>query len=134
MKKLAIVGLVIVLALSLVGCCTRVDPTTKVSTKTFGNCLTAAQTLLCSPTPAQQAEAQAVLNFLNSGISVAGLVVNVPITPAEVQLIFSVVQQGGCVLATDLQTALAWYASLTATLQAKGVKAVPPPVVALYKW
>jgi len=145
MKKFLVVLVVLAMAMApIMGCCTKVDPVSKASTKTFGNCLTAAQDLLCNPTASQQAAAAAVLAFITSGIDIANIVVPVPITAAEVQLVFSVVQSGGCILATDLQKALAWYASITATLQteskmgkARGMKAasaMPPNVDVLYNW
>ena len=142
MKKY--LAILVVLAVAVGGCCTRIDPVSKASTKTFSNCVATAQDILCNPSPAQQAAAAAVLAFIASGIDVANIIVPVPITAAEVQLVFSVVQAGGCILATDLQKALAWYASITATLQAdakmgkarglKAVSAMPPNVDVLYNW
>jgi hypothetical protein len=145
MRRILILMVVLAMAaLPLAGCCTRVDPVTKVSTKTFGNCVAAAQDILCNPTDQQKAAAAAALAFITSGISIASLVVNVPITPAEVQLVFGAVQGGGCVLAADMMKALAWYAAVTADLQnqavagkAAGLKAVaamPPNIDPLYNW
>ena len=142
MKK--ILSLCLMVALMLSACCTRVDPVTKANSKSFANCVAAAQDLLCNPTDQQKAEAAAVLAFLTSGVQIAGLVINVPITVTQVQAIFGMVQSGGCVLANDLQLALSWYSALSATLNTKalqakaaGAKAVPatPPVInALYVW
>ena len=146
MKKVMVLiaVLAMVLALAFTGCCTRIDQVSKASTKTFSNCLATAQDILCNPTPAQQATAASVLAFITSGIDIANIIVPVPITAAEVQLVFGLVQNGGCILATDLQKALAWYASITATLQAeskagkarglKAVAAMPPNVDVLYNW
>jgi hypothetical protein len=141
-KKVLILTIVLVIpVLLLAGCCTRVDPVTKVSTDTFGNCVTAAQELLCNPTPVQQAAAASVIAFITSGIDIGNIITPVPITATEVQLIFGIVQAGGCVLATDLQKALAWYASFVTALQTqtnatkmKGLKATmqPPDISALY--
>ena len=139
MKKLLVI--MVVLALAAPACCTRVDPVTKATTKSFANCLATAQQILCNPTDAQKAEAGSILAFLTSGIAIAGIVVNVPITAAEVQVIFGMIQSGGCVLTTDLQMALAWYAALTATLQTQAkaagkykAVAAPPSANNLYVW
>ena len=145
MKRILILAVVLSLfALPLSGCCKRVDPTTQVTTKAFTNCVSAAQNILCNPTDQQKAAAAAALAFITSGIQIAGLVTNVPITPAEVQLVFGVVQNGGCVVTSTMMEALAWYAALTVQLQnqaaagkANGLKAmvnVPPDISPLYVW
>ncbi len=97
------------------------------------------QQVLCNPTTQEQAEAAAVLQFIQSGIQVAGLVVSVPVTAAQVQIIFSIVQNGGCVVMSDLQMALAWYDALVAQLQtkaraAKGITPIPPATPSLHNW
>lgn len=131
------------LTLLLAGCCTRVDPTTQQSSKSFSNCLAATQQLMCSPTAAQQAEATSVLNFLQSGVAIASIFVPVPVTAAEVQLVFTAVQNGSCVLTTDLQQAADWYNALTAILKNQpaaaakaGLKtgALPPPIPNINHW
>ena len=134
MKKLLIT--LVVLAMVVPACCTRVDPTTKVNTKSFANCLAAAQQLFCNPTAAQQAEAGAVLAFLTTGVQVATFVINVPITAAEVTQVFSLVQAGACVLTTDMQMALDWYNALVSAIQTKalqdkkmGAKMIMPPAI-----
>ena len=145
MKKILVLIVVLsIMALPLGGCCTRVDPVTKANTKTFGNCVAAAQDLLCNPTDQQKAEAASVVAFLAGGVQVAGIFINVPITAAEVVAIFGMVQSGGCVLANDMQLALSWYAALSAALNTqaaaakltgkKGVAMAPPVINALYVW
>ena len=139
-KLLALIVILSIIALPLAGCCTKIDPVTKASSKSFANCLGTAQQMLCNPTDQQKAEAAAILTFLTSGVAIAGIVTNVPITVGEVTTIFGMVQAGGCVLTTDLQLALSWYAALTATLQTqakaagkKGLMA-PPVINSLYNW
>ena len=136
MKKLTVIFLIVAL-MFMGGCCTRVVD--GVTSKNFGNCLTAAQNLLCNPTDQQKAEAAAVLTFLTSGVQIAGLVVNVPITAAQVVTIFGMVQAGGCVVVTDFQTALAWYNALTQAMQKKAMAGkamvmMPPLIPALQAW
>jgi hypothetical protein len=144
MKKIVILFVVLALfALPLAGCCKRVDPATMVTTTSFTNCMAAAQQLACNPTPAQQAAAQQILAFVQSGINIASIITHVPITAEQAQLIFSTIQSGGCVLMNDLMTAMSWYQAIVATVQtqqamqtkAGGKMAMQPPDVnALYHW
>ena len=146
MKKLIVlVGLSILAVVLLSGCgCKRVDSVTKVETQTFGNCLTAAQDLACNPTPAQQAAAQQILSFVQSGINIASIVTHVPITADQAQLVFSVIQSGGCVLMNDVVQAMAWYSAIAAAVQTqqammaqagkKSMGMAPPDVGPLYHW
>ena len=120
--------LVLVSILALVGgCCTRTN-VNGVTTKSFTNCLTTAQQMLCNPTDAEKASALAIENFLTSGAVVVGAIAGIPITPAAAQAVFVTIASGACVVATDLQNALAWYNALTSGVTAtKGLKAVPNP-------
>ena len=52
------------------------------------------QQVICNPDDQQKAEAQSILTFISTGVQVASLVVTVPVTVAEVQTIFGVVQAG----------------------------------------
>ena len=144
MKNLMIGILILGMVFNAVGCCTRVDPTTQATTKSFGNCLTTAQQILCNPTDQQKAAAAAALAFITSGIDIANIVVPVPITAAEVQLVFSAVPTGGFVLTSAMMEALAWYAAVTVKLQdqaaaqvkagKKAPVALPPNIDPLYVW
>jgi hypothetical protein len=105
----------------------------------LANCLTAAQELFCSPTDEEKAEAASVLNFITSGVDITNMITDTSITTAQVQTIFALIQAGACVLLTDLQLAVAWYETLTATMQTKAMtgkmvspKKMPPAIPALW--
>ena len=86
-----------------------------------------AQQILCNPTAEQQATAAAVKNFLSSAAPFAA-VVGIAITPAQAQAVFSAIQGGLCVGATDLQLALSWFQAVTAPAQTAKLKAAMAPI------
>lgn len=139
LKISAVIVLALVLSLVSMGCtCKRVDPETMITTDTMANCLTAAQELFCSPTVEEKAEAASVLSFITSGVDIANMITDTSITTAQVQTIFALVQAGACVLLTDLQAAVAWYATLTSAMQTKVMtgkmasqQKMPPAIPAL---
>ena len=127
MKKLVILAMVLAL---LLGGCSWLS-----GTATTPGAVATAQQQLCNPNPSQQAVATAIINFLSAGVGIAAPIAGIPITPAVAQGVFTAIENGLCVGATNLQLALTWYNAIAAksVVVTKGVAPSSGPLYTMFK-
>lgn len=110
-SKYIIPGIICILALVLVAGCAGMATVTKK---------------VCNFDLADSQEAQQALDLIATAAPVAGTLAGVPITKDQAETILAQVinaaQQGGCVLLTDLQNALAYFDTLVSGNKALAAK------------
>lgn len=112
MKKAVVLLLVLVLivALAFVGC------------TTINSALNSAPVdFVCSPTPAQQATATAMLTALDTA-QTAGALFFPPLAIAQASAVLRVIQAGGCFLVAELKAAFAVVDTGNVAVTAKQMK------------
>jgi hypothetical protein len=120
--------LVLIVVLAMVGgCCANTAPDGTV-TKSFSNCLTTGPLgFICSPTPAQQATAAAMLIALDAA-QAAGAIFYPPLGIAQASAVLNTIKAGGCFLVAQLAEAFKVVDAAnaaTAKAQAKMLKMAP---------
>lgn len=112
MKKLVILAMVV--AFLFTGCAA----------------LTTVQQQLCNPTDQQKQDAATALAALDAVQTAVAMFIP-QANMVKASAVFTMVQNGACVLLTDLSAALATLDAATQTASAKGVKAMPLPLTSL---